>query len=89
MSRGTRPIGKEEPCADGAQQQQQQHEAAVDERYGQRRNLRMRLRGGGGAGLQVQLLRTTADAQAFAVQGLVQARAMGEHLLRRWLSSRS
>jgi hypothetical protein len=88
-----RPIGKGESCANGAQQQQQQkqHGAAVEERDGQRRNLRRRLRGGGGggAGLQLQLLRTTADAHAFAVQGLEQARTMEEQLLRRRLSSRS
>jgi hypothetical protein len=79
---------KEEPGAGGAQQQQQQqHAVAAGERDGQRRRVEEEAQGG--AGLQLQLLRTNADAQAFAVQGLVQARAMGEHLLRRWLSSRS
>ena len=41
--------------------------------------LRRRLRGG--AGLQLQLLRTNADAQAFALQGMERERAMGEQLL--------
>ena len=77
-----RPIVKEEPGAGGAQQQQQQqqqHGAAAEYRDGQRRRVEEEAQGG--AGLLLQLLRTNADAQAFAVQVLEQARATGEQLL--------
>jgi hypothetical protein len=73
-----RPIVKEEPGAGGAQQQQQ-HGAAAEGRIGQRRRIQEEAQGG--AGLQLQLLMTNADAQAFAVQGMERERAMGEQLL--------
>jgi hypothetical protein len=68
-----RPVVKEEPGAGGAQQQQQQqHGAAAEGHDGQRRRVEEEAQGG--AWLQLQLLRTNADA-------LDQVRAMGEQLL--------
>jgi hypothetical protein len=75
-----RPIVKQEPGADGAQQQQQQV-AAAGERDGQLRSVEKEARAAGGLEQQLQSLRAYADAQAFACQGLSQVRAMGEQLL--------
>ncbi len=78
-----RPIVKQEPGSDGAQelpQPQQAAAAAAGEREGRRRRGDM---GEEGAELEleVQLLRENAEAQAFALQGMERAMAMGEELL--------
>jgi hypothetical protein len=82
-----RPIVKQEPGADGAQElQQQQHAAAAaaaaaaGERDGRRRRGDMGEEGAG-TELEVQLLRANAEAQAFALQGMERERAMAEELL--------
>ena len=71
-----RPIVKQEPGADGAQQLQQQQEAAGEsQREGRRRRGDMGEEGAG-TELEVQLLRANAKAHAFALQGMERKRAM-------------
>ena len=73
-----RPIVKQEPGADGAQELQQQQEAAGEtQREGRRRRGDMGEEGAG-TELEMQLLRANAEAQAFALQGMERERAMGE-----------
>jgi hypothetical protein len=75
-----RPIVKQEPGADGAQELpplQQQQVAAAREQDVQRRMAEDER----GEELQLQLLRANAQAQAFALQGMERERAMGEELL--------
>jgi hypothetical protein len=80
-----RPIVKQEPGADGAQQLQQQQAAAAaggaGEREGRRRRGDMGEEGAG-TEMEVQLLRANAEAQAFALQGMERERALGDQLLR-------
>ena len=76
-----RPIVKQEPGADGAQELQQQQGAAGEtQREGRRRRGDM-VEEGAGTELEMQLLRANAEAQAFALQGMERERALGEELL--------
>jgi hypothetical protein len=80
-----RPIVKQEPGADGAQelppqQQQAAAAAAAGEREGRRRRSDMGEKGAG-TELEMQLLVANAKAQAFALQGMERERALGEELL--------
>ena len=72
-----RPIVKQEPGADGAQELQQQQEAVAGEtqREGRRRRGDMGEEGAG-TELEVQLLRANAEAQVFELQGMERKRAM-------------
>jgi hypothetical protein len=76
-----RPIVKQEPGADGAQELQQQQAAAAGEtqREGRRRRGDMGEEEAG-TELEVQLLRVNTEAQAFALQGMERERAMAEEL---------
>jgi hypothetical protein len=81
-----RPIVKQEPGADGAQELPPPPEAAAAAAAAAREREGRRRRGdmgeeGAGTELEVQLLRANAEAQAFALQGMERERAMAEQLL--------
>ena len=86
-----RPIVKQEPGADGAQELQRQQEAAGESLREGRRRLGDMVEEGAGTELEMQLLRrANAEAQAFALQGMereramaVELKAMGEQMLQR------
>jgi hypothetical protein len=80
-----RPVVKQEPGADGAQDlppPQQQAAASAGEREGRRRWSDM-CEEGAGTELEMQVMKADAEAQAFAfaLQGMERERAMAEELL--------
>ncbi len=82
-----RPIVKQEPGADGAQEllpppQAAAAAAAAGEMEGRRRRGDMGEEGVG-TEMEVQLLRANAEVQAFALQGMEREKAISEELLRR------